>query len=396
MTTTSFFGPGVDTSIFSPDTLGVDGKIRSCAESHTSSNIRWFGFNGVDPAKLSFCEHCAKIGYKDDELFEITDCKYPGLKSTLICDSSKSKFIKQYVGERRCVKYNGIKFNVNITNEQDTIWRPILKMINNIKAQEAERIGVLLANIPSMSYWEYIVQIDEDSEYYSEDYYFKVEAKFGDGRKVIKTDQYGSSNFYTSSLAQFRVNGYSSGKGQRFFFQAPTYTEICSDEVAEHNKKSNILYLNTMIYKKENIEVAPDIKEIKYRGRTSKGGGTQYRGGGGTQYRGASSNHDSLVGGSNFSTSGFSEHASTTRVNARFIHVKKVCTIIQLVNNEDERQKQYMSDLIRKQIVDYREGEIEKLVCERHLIDVKIDELRKPIKFGQSNHSIEDQQSCLV
>ena len=122
MTTTNFFGPGVDTSIFSPDTLGVNRSLRCCVGKNIHPGIRWYGFNGVRPETLSFCEHCAKIAFRDDEIFEVTDVEYPGLKSTLVCDS-KNAFIKQYVGERRCVKYNDINYLHRIFFRRDLIFQ---------------------------------------------------------------------------------------------------------------------------------------------------------------------------------------------------------------------------------------------------------------------------------
>ena len=73
-----------------------------------------------------------------------------------------------------------IKFNVNIVNESDTEWSPVLKLPTE-KSLLAERDNVLLANIPSGSYWEFVIKGDEKGVYYSKDYFFKVKAHSGNG-----------------------------------------------------------------------------------------------------------------------------------------------------------------------------------------------------------------------
>ena len=104
----------------------------------------------------------------------------------------------------------------------------------------------------------------------------------------------------------------------------------------------------------------------------TEGGG----GGGGNSYR--SSGHNTLTGGSNFSADGYSQTASTTRINARFIYITSVSTIIQLVNNEDERQKKYMSDMIRHQVTDYCEAQIEKLLRNANVSISRFRNLNEP------------------
>ena len=55
-----------------------------------------------------------------------------------------------------------------------------------------------------------------------------------------------------------------------------------------------------------------------------------------------------------------------------------------------------MSDMIRHQVADYREAQIEKLLRERDRIDQQIRELQGPIRLGPQNYSREEQMASLV
>jgi len=375
------FGIGADPSVITPDTLHGDGTLRCCVGVNKSPGNKWFGINGVEPNHLSFCEYCSHNGFSLTKVFEITDENYPGLKLNLVCDSSRSKFIKPYVGERRCVNYNGIKVNVNLVNKYDNIWRPVMKMTSD-KAKRAEADGVLLAKIPTMSYWEFVVQGDEDEQYYNGNYYFKVKGEFGDKRTITKADQNGNTNFYTPMKGQLRINGYNSGYGNRFFFQAPSQLEIDNGIEADHNNDSNKLVLTIEIYEKITIKSV----------NTFSG----YNNDEEPVYRGGPSKSKSLTGGSNFGTHGYSSNATTRVVNASFNLVKTFNMIIQLVNNESEDQKLHMSQIIQSQVDEYKEKEIERLILKRDDIDKQIEALRTNTSVRSNVLGVQHQMVHLV
>ena len=47
--------------------------------------------------------------------------------------------------------------NVNITDMDDEEWAPVTKL-KTPEAIKAEEVGVLLADVPTMSYWEFVIR----------------------------------------------------------------------------------------------------------------------------------------------------------------------------------------------------------------------------------------------
>lgn len=357
--TSQHFGKGVDTSVFTPRTLNSKSGLRACLGPHKKNPHRkWYGVyseNGekIDPSQLSFCEFCGENGFTAKEVFLITKKEYPFITNELSCDAPITEKYKSLIGDKRCVYFNGIKFNVNITDEADKMWSPILKIPTEQGINAASK-GVLLAPIPSMSYWEFVVKADEEGKYYDSKYYYKVKGVFGDGRTITIQDQHGNTDYYTPmKRGVISVNSFETGYGHRFFFQAPSKIEIETNINPIHNNSSNKLFLTVTIYEKqEHSYPKSETQDPTCRGTT----------------RGYS-------GGSNFGTSGYSMGVITEKGNTNFRQVESIDCIIQLVNNEDDSEKEYMSKKIQDQVDAYKQQEIDNLIRQRNALDFKINKL---------------------
>ena len=249
--TKSFFGQNVDTSLFSPSTRNSAGFLRCCSGISNSESRKpetWYGIvdkntgEKIEPKTISICDYCKVKSFDDSEVFVVNDEEYPGLIPYLACAIPVTERVKEYIGDRRSVFVGGIKINVNITDMEDEEWAPVTKL-RTPEAIKAEAIGVLLADVPTMSYWEFVIKGDEDSHLYTEENYFKVEAKDGTGRVIKIADQNGTTNFVTPIVGgMVRVNAYDTTSDNRFFFQAPSGIETENKLEASHNKQSNKIF----------------------------------------------------------------------------------------------------------------------------------------------------------
>ena len=164
--TTEHFGNGLDLSIFTPRKLGSKGQLRSCLGHRvTSSYRRWYGCYDssgllIDPSKLSFCEFCGETGFSSGEVFLVTDKNYPGLYNSLECDSYNTKLVTEMIGDHRTVRHRGIKLNGNVIDQDDTVWSPVL-LIPDDSSKAAAASGVLRLPLPSGSFWEFVVKMDD-------------------------------------------------------------------------------------------------------------------------------------------------------------------------------------------------------------------------------------------
>ena len=374
--TKSFFGQNVDTSLFSPSTRNSAGFLRCCSGISNSESRKpetWYGIfdkdtgEKIEPKIISICDYCKHKSFDDSEVFEVKDEEYPGLIPYLACDIPVTERVKEHIGDRRSVFIGGIKINVNITDMEDEEWAPVTKLLTP-EAKKAEAVGVLLADVPTMSYWEFVIKGDEDSHLYTEENYFKVEAKDGTGRVIKIADQNGNTNFVTPIVeGMTRVNSYDTAPDNRFFFQAPSSLEVENKLEASHNKQSNKIFITVSIFRKETIEpVVGSPNEPRYRGGgglTRGGGSGLTRGGGGGAY----------TGGSNFAASGKSNVFNTRKVNARFIKIKEVEGIVQLVNNESEEERIFMTKKIQDTITEKGEDESEIASRRAEMLSVLID-----------------------
>ena len=363
-TTKQFFGQHVDTSLFSPSTRNSMGLLRCCSgitDSEPRKPEKWYGIvdkntgEKIDPKTISICDHCKLKSFDDSEVYNVTEEDYPGLIQNLECDIPVTERVKKYIGDRRSVFIGGIKFNVNITDMKDEEWAPVTKL-RTPEAMKAEKIGVLLADVPTMSYWEFVIKGDEDSHLYTDENYIQVKATDGTGRVIKIADQNGITNFVTPIVGgMVRVNAYDTTPDNRFFFQAPSGIETANKLEASHNKQSNKIFITVSIFRKETIVDPPVTSHPKplYRG-----GGCGNGGAGGLTRGGA------YTGGSNFAASGKSNVANTRKVNARFIKIKEVEGIIQLVNNESEDERIYMTKKIQDTITE-KENDESEIACRR-------------------------------
>ena len=332
-TTIDHFGNGSRPEEFTPRTLDSLGKLRACVgHGNIAPNRSWYGVkipsDNISNCKsnhiYTVCEYCAVHGFSMDELYEITDT------TNTMCECFNTKKMCKIVGDRRTIRYNGIKLNGNLVDVSDTIWSPIIR-IRSDKELLAASAGVLLLPVPSGSWWEFVVQCDDEGKYYSEDYYFKIRAIGGDGREIVVSDQTGSTNFYTPCCiftgdkycsGHIKVNAYRSGQGQRFFFQAPAKIEEDNGITANHNLESNKIYITVTVHTKNMIN--EDIV-------------SQYRGG------------NEYSGGSNFGANGYSKSVSTLSVTARFPLVDTINMTLQLVNNESDNERRYVANKLQQQ-----------------------------------------------
>ena len=363
-TATEHFGKGVDTSKFTPSMLSSTGQQRCCTGGErTMPESRWYGVKTKSgeryPASiLSFCQYCGENAFKASEVFEIREEDYPGLKSSLVCDAPYTKKYIDIVGNRRCVlrpftlpngKTGRMQFNVNVTDEKDVEWTPVL-LGATPSDEAAATAGTLRAKIPTHSYWQFVVQpYSRDVDDLPDNLYFKIaSAKFKDGREVKVTDQRGSTNFVTPLVnssrnpGQIIVKGYRTGvSGQNFFFVAPAEQEKDAGLAADHDCMSNILELVISIH--QGVREEPVI----YRG-----GGGLTRGGG------------KLTGGSNFGASGFSENVKTSGT-VRLEFLDQVACTIQLVNDETNSERLHFAKMVEDQTQAWRDSEVDRLERER-------------------------------
>ena len=362
--TSSHFGDTVDTSIFNPMELSSKQTLRCCTGANASSaSKKWYGVyekNGtkISPDYMCFCQYCGENAFTSDEVWEISWKDYNNFSSSHSCMMYNRHKCLPYVGDRRGMCYQGIKVNVNVVSEDDKLWAPLTKMTTD-KAKLAEKNGVLMANVPTMSYWEFVVMGDEFCRgIYQHNYYFKVIAKDGTGRTIKIADQAGNTNFYSPMTNNMlKVNAFGPEKGQRFFFQAPSQLEQEHNLEASHNNESNKIYLTIEIYRKEEMPKTLEEPGL-YRGGQTRG---TTRGG---QTRGTTRGGSDYTGGSNFASSG-TAHTSTTHMTyARFQKIKSIDCIIQLVNNESEEERIYFAKKLQDQI-DTREKQIYNTVNSR-------------------------------
>lgn len=352
---TDHFGSGLDTSPFLPSTPNSKGQLRCCVGPDRSTypeNAKFFGVikdgEQINPEIICFCEYCANKSFTEDKLYKITSEEHGDIIQTLICSAYNIELCRPYVGDIRSVRTRYIKFNINVTDKEDNNWSPITKG-TDVLSFEAEKGGVLLADVPTFMYWEFVVKANdiEDgivSKYYDEKYYFKVSAEDGNGRKIKICNQDGNENYYTPMVGgQVKVNSFGGGIDDRFFFQAPSQLEIDNSLQASHNNESNKIFITVDIYEKFSYEsqVLPSSPPL-------------YRGSGSGLTRGSNSKY---TGGSNFSAAGNGYTVKTTSVRAYFKRVDTDEGIIQIVNSESEEERIYMTKKVQVQ-VDTTEREV--------------------------------------
>ena len=396
--TSSHFGDAVDTSIFSPMDLSSNQSLRCCSGPNASSlSKKWYGVyekNGtkVSPHYMWVCQYCGENAFTSDEVWEISWKDYDNFSTSHSCMMYNRLKCIPYIGDRRGMCYQGIKVNVNVVSEDDKLWAPLTK-ITTEKAKLAEKNGVLMVNVPTMSYWEFVVMGDEFcQDIYQSNCYFKVIAKDGTGRTIKIADQAGNTNFYSPMTNILKVNAFGPEKGQRFFFQAPSQLEKEHNLEASHNNESNKIYLTIEIYRKEEMPKTPEEPGL-YRGGQSRG---VTRGG---QTRGATRGGSDYTGGSNFASSGTDHTSQTHMTYARFDKIKYIDCIIQLVNNESEEERIYFAKKLQNQI-DSQEKKIYNMVNSRFNISYVYDHDGEPTSYKPSRRSEilnhQDQEAFLI
>jgi hypothetical protein len=404
------FGTGAGKMALPLDTPDTKGNRRTCIGNNVhNSSIEWYGYIGDDgerisPRDLSFCQFCGTNNFTPDRVFLVTSAEYPGLIPNLVCDTTETNNCLKYGIDTRCLHYGGFRVNVNLINQDDTVWTSVTR-IPTPKAMEAARSGVHIVGVPTSMGWELSIKGDPNGKYRHSDLLYKIkEAKFGDGRKVKVTDTRGSTNFYTSfqSNTGIRFNGYG-GENTRFVFWKPSAMEKSHGLQATHDGESNKLYLTLSIHrevKKPRLSILRQCyEEGGYRdggssqmrggapqtrggGSQMRGGGSQTRGGGDTvkggQTRGQAKGGSPYGGGSNFSSHGNTFHTQTTVVDSTFPEVEDpVEMIVQLVNNESEEELIHFTRQLQSQVDGAKREEIEQMEKEKAQLEASLIEKRK-------------------
>ena len=292
-----FVGKGVDTSVFTPTQRSSTGQLRCCSGSAIIPPMepRYGVFDRlgakVSPNKIMFCAWCAKHAFKPSEIWEIPD-DHPQLDTTKKCVLPQTDVYLDTLGNRRCVlqqfqlpdgSVQSLQLNVNLTDQADQEWTPVAVGAAP-DDQAAAKAGVLRANVPTHSYWEFVLQgykgnvltNDQGANatfgkargcthklYCGRSYHegqiefipgsdgrcgpndgpqcqsccrlqekqpwFKIQsARFKNGESVSITNSQGSSNFVTPFAGgQLRVNSKATGaSGKRFFSVTPPRSAV--------------------------------------------------------------------------------------------------------------------------------------------------------------------------
>ena len=163
------FGKGAETIMFELDTPNSKGERRTCLGQNTHCpEGRWFGCIGkmgrINPSGLSFCECCAKLNFQPQQLFEVTEEEYPGLKSVLVCDMMLTDRCLRNGIDSRCLHYGGFRVNINLINQADTKWSPACR-IPTEAAKQAAKVGTHIVGIPTFTGWECCIRGDPNGIY---------------------------------------------------------------------------------------------------------------------------------------------------------------------------------------------------------------------------------------
>ena len=364
------FGKGINTRVFGISLRDHKGKPRHClGKGVHDGSIKWYSYSSIPANQLSFCEYCANDGFLPGELCEVES---ETLKSRLECDSYNRPLCQKYgVGDRRSVRKGRMKVNVNIVNADNTDFVPVLRSKD---FDEAAAEGWFTVPLPSGCYYEIVVMPDESWKYDTE-HCFMVNV-YSNGNEVRKEDSNGSTNYVLNMsnkgsghervLNQFRLDGYKTGEGKRFFFHAHSKLEkdvgLGGDiETGKFEIKVNI-YKRSWMCKtcgytcvREKNQVCVDCQPI-YRGSVCKGGPSK------PKYRGASRGETSYKAGSSYAAEGYSAGVGkTVKENAKYNLVDTVNFVVQLVNRESEEQLEHISRMIQGQVDDYSHAEADRL-----------------------------------
>ena len=270
--------------------------------------------------------------------------------------------------------YQGLKFNVNVTDIEGKQFRPTVRP-NNTK--EACKSGTLITRVPNRCYWELCISVNPNV-FWPKNYCFKLEsAVFENGDEIIYTNKDGVRNIYVNCIANnlnyILINSYNSGsKGKRFSFVAQSSMELDNGLAYKGHGKSNILNIKIGIYeeKKFNLEPKP---------QTRGGNTTQTRGGNTNQTRGGNTNQtrggkDKV--GSCIQAEGKSEFVKTVYTKSSFKKIYEFPVTIQLVNNEDDELKEEESIKIQQEIEEEKKNKILEL-------QRQMDNLQMPNKLSE-------------
>lgn len=358
-----------DMNTFTPFLPGLGGSRRCCTGKHKDPTGDWYGYircgTRVPPATLSFCDHCAKNAFSQEEVFKITHSEYPGLVPMLVCDTYQNDVLKNFgLLNRRKMQYMGFEIGVNAVDPRDD--DSFVPLVTLPEKREVMSGGTGIFLCPSKMYWEFTV--NPNKMFWSKNNHFKVSARFGDGRVVEILSKSGSSNFVSPCHGGLiNVNAYKPGKGHRFFFDVPSDAEREAGLAASHDKQSNKLYITVEVFE-DVTPPAPVYRDgATYRGGATRGGAT--RGGGDdATYRGGAT-RGGAQGGTNYAAAGHSEGFSTTKRNWKLVPVKKIEVRIQLVNTESQEELEYMSGLVQTSIETKRQEEIERKRAELKLLE---------------------------
>ena len=402
MSAIGHFGKGINTRVFDVSLRDHEGNPRHClGKGVHDGSIKWYSYSSIDANRLSFCGHCAKSGFLPGELREVEDER---LKSRLECDSYNLELCQKYgVGDRRSVRKGRMKVNVNIVDADNREFVPVLRSKD---FDEAAAEGWFTVPLPSGCYYEIVVMPDESWEY-DKDHCFMVKV-YSNGKEVRKEDSNGNTNYVQNMssevgwshervLNQFRIDGYKTGEGNRFFFHA--HSKLEKDAGVGGDIQTGKFEIKVSIYKRswlcrtcgyrcvsEKNKECTECNRPIYRDGRTRGGDSQ------PKYRGATRGGSSYKAGSSYSAEGYSSGiGKTVTEQARYEVVNTINFGVQLVNRESEEQLEYISRMIQGQVDDYSKDEADRLREEAAALER--GSFRSKLFSGNSNLSME-QASC--
>ena len=360
-TAEQYYGKHFNSEQCSLERLDGDGQRTSCVGLYPSEDYRnWYGYvqpngNRLHPQHLSFCEHCARIGFTDEEVYQITEEDFPDISWVNInCDSFKTEDCLKYGIDRRCLNYNGLRLNLNhVDPTDDNDFRPVLSVPS---MEEGKKQGVVCYSLPRDAYWELGLKGDPNGRYKnSNNYYFTIEMKDQTGKVIHIRDQNGFKGFKIpiTRLSPQRINAYDSGYDKRFMFVAPSVEEVnagVTDILAMN--QSNIFEVSITVY--ERIKYIPprpvmDTSALRCGGATRGCGGAT---------RGLTRSYS---GGANVSAQGYSAATKTQTTNDSFNLLDKVYMTVQLVCNQSREERLRLGREIEMKGLESKKKELEEL-----------------------------------
>nr|QFG74379.1 MAG: hypothetical protein [Megaviridae environmental sample] len=307
--------------IFTPELLNSKNQRRTCISTNYNFETEWYQVEKYEGHY--FCKFCADNYFSKEQVTRCIPTKIIKNCSTVTTEFYEHPYNQRYM------KFDGLEYNINIIDPiNNDNFKPV--MIPHDKfPYSSEGKGMFL--LPTNSFWELNIRINPKSFLWDSKNWLKViSAKFRNGKAVKVCDKNGNENFHTpckdnmGKPLTITINSYDIGK--KFFFRCPSSLEEVHDLQALDNLASNILLLEVGIYEMIDITPIPDTVQMRSSGQTRCGG--------------------NYKGGHNFAVAGNTHNVSTVRLNKIPKLIRRVKTVIQLINNEPEDELIHFTKLL--------------------------------------------------